>query len=430
MPCRGDQRRHLGDGRFHAVEDRPADDAVPDVEFLDLGDRRHRLHVQVSESVPGVDGEAERPGRCRRAPQGVQRPPIAAPVVGVVSGVQLDRGDAEVEGGTDRALVGVDEEADPNAGILEPANRLGDAGAGAGEVESAFRRNLLAPLRNDGGLEGSEIAGECHDVGTGGQFQVQDGGDRCCQPTDVVILNVPAILAQVRRDPVRSSALGRERRHDRIGLVRAPRLPYRGYVIDVDVEAHENVAVGGGIRLVSLFNDSIVRHLLARMHKVVLALATACVAMLPNRLVAQAEPTPEAAVNAFMKAVTDSNLARMTQLWGTSDGSAATTRKPADFQKRIYVTYAFLKGGTYKISATEPNPKEANERYMILEFNRGDCNKLVPITAVKTKKEGWIVNSLDLSQVGVPGRSCTGVQTPKDTGLVTVVDTVKPAPGK
>ena len=166
------------------------------------------------------------------------------------------------------------------------------------------------------------------------------------------------------------------------------------------------------------------------MQKVVLALATACVAMLPSRLAAQIETTPEAAVNAFMKAVSDSNLARMTQLWGTSDGSAATTRKPADFQKRMYITYAFLKGGTYKISATEPSPAEKDQRYMILEFTRGDCNKLVPITAVKTKKEGWIVNALDLSLVGVPGRSCTGAPSAPDTGVTVVTDTIKPAKSK
>lgn len=162
------------------------------------------------------------------------------------------------------------------------------------------------------------------------------------------------------------------------------------------------------------------------MQKAVLALVTMWVAMLPNRLVAQAEQTPEAAVNAFMKAVADSNLTRMTHLWGTSDGSAAVTRKPADFQKRIYITYAFLKGGTYRISATEPSPGEKDRRYMILEFTRGDCNKAVPIVAVKTKNEGWIVNSLDLSQVGVPGRSCAGGVTPPDTGVTVVTDTVKP----
>ena len=169
---------------------------------------------------------------------------------------------------------------------------------------------------------------------------------------------------------------------------------------------------------------------MARRQQAVLALAAACVVMLPSRAAAQAEPTPEAAVNAFLKAVTDSNLVRMTQLWGTSQGSAATTRKPADFQKRMYITYAFLKGGTYRISATEPSPAEADRRYMILEFTRGDCNKLVPITAVKTKKEGWIVNSLDLSQVGVPGRSCSGSAPGAETGGATVTDTSKSSPPK
>ena len=165
--------------------------------------------------------------------------------------------------------------------------------------------------------------------------------------------------------------------------------------------------------------------------KVVLALLAASMAALPVRVAAQVEETPEAAVNAFMKAVADSNLGRMTQLWGTSQGSAATTRKPSDFQKRIYITYAFLKGGTYRISATEPSPKDQNERYMILEFTRGDCNKLVPITAVKTKKEGWIVNSLDLSQVGVPGRSCSGGLPAADSSkTVTVTDTIKGATTK
>ena len=267
-------------------------------------------------------------------------------------------GTPRADGGADRALIGIDEEAHPDPGVVQPANGLGEPRSRAGEVEPALGGHLLPPLRDDRGLEGLEVAGQRHDVGAGGQLQVEHGGHRRGQLPDVVVLDVAAILPKVGGDSVGATPLGRERGHDRIRLVGAPRLPYRGDVIDVDVKAHENVAGGGGIRLVSLFNDSIVRHLLARMQKVVLALATACVAMLPSRLAAQAEPTPEAAVNAFMKAVADSNLARMTQLWGTSEGSAATTRKPADFQKRMYVTYAFLKGGTYKISATEPSPTE------------------------------------------------------------------------
>ncbi len=201
--------------------------------------------------------------------------------------MQLDGRHAQRRRGADRALVGIDEEADPDAGVLEPADGLGEAGAGAGEVEPALGGHLLAALGDDGGLEGLEVARKGHDVGAGGQLQVEHGRDRRGQLPDIVVLDVAAILPEVRGDSVGATPLGRERGHDRIGLVGAPRLPYRGHVIDVDIKAHENVAGGGGIRLVSLFNDSIVRHLLARMQKVVLALATACVAMLPSRLAAQ-----------------------------------------------------------------------------------------------------------------------------------------------
>lgn len=169
-------------------------------------------------------------------------------------------------------------------------------------------------------------------------------------------------------------------------------------------------------------------------------LALVGAALLPTRVVAQsappsarasspAEPTPEAAVNAFMKAVADSNLARMTYLWGTQDGPAAITRKPPDFQKRMYITYAFLKGGTYKISIVEPVPAKQDRRNIILEFRRGDCNKMVPIVAVKTKDYGWIVEALNLNDVGVPGRSCSGgPPSGAPQSQSTVIDTVKPAP--
>jgi hypothetical protein len=43
---------------------------------------------------------------------------------------------------------------------------------------------------------------------------------------------------------------------------------------------------------------------------------------------------PSHAVDAFMKAVADSNLTRMAELWGTKGGSAAETGKPTDYQRR------------------------------------------------------------------------------------------------
>ena len=45
--------------------------------------------------------------------------------------------------------------------------------------------------------------------------------------------------------------------------------------------------------------------------------------------------TASAAVENFMKAVADSNLAAMAGLWGTAKGPAARTRQPSDYERRI-----------------------------------------------------------------------------------------------
>ncbi|HSM16705.1 MAG TPA: hypothetical protein VK845_06880, partial [Gemmatimonadales bacterium] len=45
-------------------------------------------------------------------------------------------------------------------------------------------------------------------------------------------------------------------------------------------------------------------------------------------------PNPESAVETFMQSVSDSNLAMMSQYWGTAKGSAAETNDPSDYLKR------------------------------------------------------------------------------------------------
>ena len=53
-----------------------------------------------------------------------------------------------------------------------------------------------------------------------------------------MILDVPAVLAQMRRDTVRAGRLAEERGLEGIGLIGAAGLPNGGDVIDVDVEPH------------------------------------------------------------------------------------------------------------------------------------------------------------------------------------------------
>lgn len=131
-------------------------------------------------------------------------------------------------------------------------------------------------------------------------------------------------------------------------------------------------------------------------------------AALPAGLAAQGKPSsPEDAMNQFMQAVADSNLPRMGQLWGTKDGSAAKTRQPNEFQKRIFLMHAYLKGGTWRIANSVADPDgKGKKQQMLIDFRRGDCQKTVPAATVLSKDEGWLVNFIDINAVGVPGRGC------------------------
>src|ERR1051326_1466851 len=56
-----DQRAHFTNRGTDGGENAAADDAVADVELLDLRDRGDRLHVEIGEPVTRVDGEAGLP---------------------------------------------------------------------------------------------------------------------------------------------------------------------------------------------------------------------------------------------------------------------------------------------------------------------------------------------------------------------------------
>ncbi len=144
-----------------------------------------------------------------------------------------------------------------------------------------------------------------------------------------------------------------------------------------------------------------------------LALALALVAGTPWLLSAQEKAaTPEAAVEQFMKAVADSNLNRMSELWGTDKGSSASTKAPSDRAKRIYIMYSYLKGGTARVATQAVHvPESDKKRQLLVDFRRGDCTKMVPFTAVESK-DGWLVNAIDLNAVGVPGRNCSEAPRP------------------
>ena len=113
----------------------------------------------------------------------------------------------------------------------------------------------------------------------------------------------------------------------------------------------------------------------------------------------------EAAVQGFLRAVADSNLDKMAELWGTSKGPAGTTRQPSDYERRILVMQAYLHGADYRIISNARDGSSDDRRVLQVEMSRRGCDKIVPFTTTRSRK-GWVVSAIDLDMLGSPGRQC------------------------
>lgn len=111
------------------------------------------------------------------------------------------------------------------------------------------------------------------------------------------------------------------------------------------------------------------------------------------------------AVTAFMQAAADSNLARMAELWGTSSGPASKTQ-PADYERRLVVLQAWLRGDSTRILSDTAVPGDDSRRRVSIALYRGTCMKQIPVTTVRTGSSGWIVQNIDISFAGNPARPC------------------------
>lgn len=118
--------------------------------------------------------------------------------------------------------------------------------------------------------------------------------------------------------------------------------------------------------------------------------------------------SPAETVTLFMQAVADSNLARMAELWGTSRGSAAETRQPRDYQRRVAVMWAYLRGARATLgNEIEVGPGRA---VLAVDLERDGCRRRVPFEMVRTGRGQWVVQAIELDLIGVPGRPCAADQ--------------------
>jgi hypothetical protein len=133
-----------------------------------------------------------------------------------------------------------------------------------------------------------------------------------------------------------------------------------------------------------------------------------------SRGTAPVQPATSAAdaVQSFMRAVSDSNLATMATLWGTSRGPAARTRQPPDYQRRLVVIQSYLRHDDHRIAA-DVAAGDA-QRDVQVQLRRQACTWTVPFTLIKLGDGSWIVNQIDLTQAGNPARPCDP-NSPADT---------------
>ena len=115
--------------------------------------------------------------------------------------------------------------------------------------------------------------------------------------------------------------------------------------------------------------------------------------------------TASAAVENFMKAVADSNLAAMAGLWGTSKGPASRTREPADYERRISVMRSYLSNDDFRILGDVPEVTQGRHTVQV-QIRRGACTWTIPFLVIQLADGSWIVNQMDLTSAGNPARGC------------------------
>jgi hypothetical protein len=114
----------------------------------------------------------------------------------------------------------------------------------------------------------------------------------------------------------------------------------------------------------------------------------------------------DATVTRFLRAVADSNIAAMAQLWGTASGPAAQTRQPPQWERRLEVMRYYLRHEAARITSSAGVTNQPTRHAIVVELAREGCTATVPFQLVRLPGGGWLVNEIDLDAIGNPARRC------------------------
>jgi len=121
--------------------------------------------------------------------------------------------------------------------------------------------------------------------------------------------------------------------------------------------------------------------------------------------------SPETTVKAFLSAARDTNLTLMATYWGGTAGPAATSKQPPDYEKRIRVLQKYLTNDSAKVVGLGTVDGHPDQVMVTMRLFVGKCQNSVPFIVGKWKNQ-YLVQNVDVTMAGTPGRPCDAQGNP------------------
>jgi len=255
------RRQHLHHRTAQSQLDRPADEVVPDVQFMQMRDGQQWREIFRGDAMPRIDLQTK--GTCLRSGryQALEFSFTLGPRrIRIRPGVQLNHLRLDPRGGFHLRGIGIDEQADPDAMRMQQVDTGGDGGFVRHHVQPALGTDFLTVFRHHADTVRPGLAGDPDDLRRVADFQVQAHTRDRPDGKKIRILNMPPVFPQVNCNPI---CPGRETvrhgyqqaRFHVVGLrcLRITRLPQRRHVIDIYSQfQHDDKFFGSALkRLIS-----------------------------------------------------------------------------------------------------------------------------------------------------------------------------------
>src|SRR5690606_20635373 len=232
------QFAHVADCLLQPDEYRLADAVVADIELGELGNGGDRLDVVVGQAVAGVrlDSVLRRQSGHVGDPAQLYRN-LFAGGMRVFAGVKLDHRRPESQRRLELSLLWSDEQAHADARVEQARDDGLQVVVLPGRIEPTLGGAFLALLGHDAGGMRAVAQGDLDHFFSRRHLEVERQIGRLLDPLQVLVTDVPAVLAQVGGNPVAADARDDLRSAHGVGVIAAASVPDRGDVIDVDAEA-------------------------------------------------------------------------------------------------------------------------------------------------------------------------------------------------